>query len=57
MDLDRLAKLLVALGGFAAANAGLVREIDINPLAAIDRTGDNLRVLDALIVLHAPSKS
>ncbi len=57
VDLDRLAKLLVALGGFAAANAGLVREIDINPLAAIDRTGDNLRVLDALIVLHAPSKS
>ena len=53
-DLDELASLLVRLGAFAAANAAFVSELDINPLVLLDRPGDNLRVLDALIVLAPP---
>lgn len=52
VDLDALAGLLVRLGDFACAHAGCIREIDINPIAVIDRPADNLRVLDALFVLE-----
>lgn len=53
VDLTALAELLVALGAFAASHAAFVREIDLNPLIAIDRATDNLRVVDALFVLNA----
>ena len=54
VDLGRLATLLVRLGEFALAHVNWVREIDINPLIAIDRAEHNLRVVDALMVLTAP---
>jgi succinyl-CoA synthetase beta subunit len=53
VDLDALADLVVALSAFAADHSAYVREIDVNPLIAIDRAIDNLRVVDALFVLNA----
>ena len=53
VELDRLADLLLRLGDFALAHVEFVREIDINPLTVIDRADDNLRVVDALMVLNA----
>ena len=47
-DLDRIAGLLVLLGDLAVA--GVVDEVDVNPLIVIDRPVDALRVVDALIV-------
>jgi hypothetical protein len=51
VDIDRLASLLRALSTFALANARYVSDIDINPLVSTHLPSDNLRVLDALIVL------
>lgn len=56
VSLAAIADLLVALGDFALTHAGFVREIDINPLIAIDRPLDNLRVVDALMILNVPAK-
>ena len=50
-DVDQLARLLVRLGEFASAHAAHVAELDINPLVLLDRPGDQLRVLDSLLVL------
>jgi len=50
-DLDRLAELLCRLGDFAVTHAEQISSIDINPLVLHNRPGDNLCVLDALIVL------
>jgi acetyltransferase len=52
VNFDRLAELLVALSNFAVANRDLVKEVDINPLVAVDNESGDLRVVDALIVLH-----
>ena len=52
VNLDRLAELLVALSDFAVTNRDLVKEVDINPLVAVDNESGDLRVVDALIVLH-----
>jgi acetate---CoA ligase (ADP-forming) len=54
-DIERLAILLVRLGEFAVANADHVAELDLNPLVLLDRPVDQLRVLDALVVLAPPS--
>jgi hypothetical protein len=51
-DIDRIAGLLCRLGDFAVANADLVSDIDLNPLVLLDRADDELRLLDALIVLR-----
>jgi acetyltransferase len=50
-DIDRLTELLCSLGEFAVANQAYVSDIDVNPLVLMNRAGDNLCVLDALIVL------
>jgi acetyltransferase len=50
-DLERLAQLLCRLGDFALANPQIC-DIDLNPLVLLNRPGDNLCVLDALIVLN-----
>jgi acyl-CoA synthetase (NDP forming) len=52
VDRAALANILVRLGDFAAANADLVAEMDINPLVA---AGGRLVAVDALIVLRGPS--
>jgi acetyltransferase len=51
-DIGRIAELLCALGDFAAANRAYVSAVDINPLVLLDRPADQLRVLDALIVIE-----
>lgn len=50
-DIDRLAALLCRLGDFALANTD-ISDIDLNPLVLLNRPGDNLCVLDALVVLR-----
>jgi acetyl-CoA synthetase len=50
IDFDALAATICRLGAFAADHAGLLREIDINPLIC---TGERLLAVDALIVTAA----
>jgi len=48
-DVDALAEMLAALSRFAAANAGQVDSIDLNPLRVLEK-GKGVVALDALIV-------
>ena len=48
-DIDALAETLAALSRFAAANAGGIESIDLNPLRVLER-GKGVVALDALIV-------
>lgn len=50
-DIEQLAQLLCRLGDFAVANAAYVSDVDLNPLVLLNRPGENLCLLDALIVL------
>nr|WP_246600673.1 acetate--CoA ligase family protein [Candidimonas humi] len=50
VDKEELAQLLVMLSEFAHANAEILKEVDINPLA-LDKRSGRLVALDALIVL------
>jgi acetyltransferase len=52
VNLDHLADLLVRLGDFAVANKDIIREVDINPLIAVDNEKGDLRIVDALMLLH-----
>lgn len=48
-DVDALAAMLSALSRFAAANAGRIESIDLNPVRVLER-GKGVVALDALIV-------
>jgi acyl-CoA synthetase (NDP forming) len=48
-DVDALAEMLAALSRFAAANAGQLDSIDLNPLRVLEK-GKGVVALDALIV-------
>lgn len=48
-DVDALAEVLAALSRFAAANAGQIDSIDLNPLRVLEK-GRGVVALDALIV-------
>jgi len=48
-DVDALADMLAALSSFAAANAGRIESIDLNPVRVLER-GKGVVALDALIV-------
>jgi acyl-CoA synthetase (NDP forming) len=48
-DVDALAEMLAALSRFAAANAGRIDSIDLNPVRVLER-GKGVMALDALIV-------
>jgi acyl-CoA synthetase (NDP forming) len=48
-DVDVLAEMLAALSRFAAANAGRIDSIDLNPVRVLER-GKGVIALDALIV-------
>jgi acyl-CoA synthetase (NDP forming) len=48
-DVDALAEMLAALSRFAAANAGQIDSIDLNPLRVLEK-GKGVVALDALIV-------
>jgi hypothetical protein len=55
-DRAALAKALVALSRFAAANRGNFTAIDINPVMVLPK-GKGLRAVDALIVPASPDKT
>jgi acyl-CoA synthetase (NDP forming) len=48
-DLDALAAMLAALSRFAAANAGTIESVDLNPVRAMP-AGEGVVALDALLV-------
>ena len=48
-DIDALAQLLAALSQFAAANAGTIESVDLNPVRVLPK-GQGVAPLDALIV-------
>ena len=53
-DVDALADLLVAVGDFAAARAGSIESIDLNPVLILDE-GQGVVALDALIETCVPA--
>jgi acyl-CoA synthetase (NDP forming) len=55
-DTAALAQLIAALSHFAADNAELIEEIDLNPVIVHDR-GQGLSLVDALIVKRRPAQS
>lgn len=53
-DVDALAEMLAALSRFAAANAGQIDSIDLNPLRVLEK-GKGVVALDALVVPRGAS--
>jgi hypothetical protein len=53
-DVDALAQLLAALSRFAAANAGAIESVDLNPVRVLPK-GQGVAPLDALIVTREPA--
>ena len=53
-DVEALAQLLAAVSRFAAANAGVVESIDLNPVRVLPK-GEGVAPLDALIVTREPA--
>jgi acetate---CoA ligase (ADP-forming) len=48
-DVDALASMLAALSRFAAANAGTIESVDLNPVLVMP-AGEGVVALDALLV-------
>ena len=52
-DVDALVALMLALAELAAAQAGRLAEVDLNPVI-VHQAGRGLSIADALMVTRAP---